>query len=121
MEEVAKLRNVSYMPRMMCERHKQQGVTRGCAEFSCKKRPLMCEKCFEEDGHREHHQWVLDLETFLNQFTTRLQSVTGDNRTQLLKFLSTDDNVTLFKFLNDSHRHLQKVQDNIDAQKISIA
>lgn len=54
MEELLRLKESSFLPKLKCPQHDSHLITKGCTDLSCSKKTLLCDICQREDPHREH-------------------------------------------------------------------
>ncbi|CAD8144538.1 unnamed protein product [Paramecium octaurelia] len=107
---------------LRCKDHKQGLIIKGCADRNCKrKKILLCQQCLNEDAHMEHNTNVLGIKQFLAEFSQSIYQATQQNKTQLEQFLNNDENLKVYKYIQDNKHHLKKVKDNIDSQKTLVA
>ncbi|CAD8059415.1 unnamed protein product [Paramecium sonneborni] len=107
---------------LRCKDHKQGLIIKGCVEKNCKrKKILLCQFCINEDAHMEHNNNVLGIKQFIAEFSQSIYQATQLNKTQLEQFLSNDENLKVYKYIQDNKHHLKKVKDNIDTQKTLVA
>ncbi|CAD8056474.1 unnamed protein product [Paramecium sonneborni] len=107
---------------LRCKDHKQGLIVKGCVEKNCKrKKILLCQQCMNEDAHMEHNNNVLGIKQFIAEFSQSIYQATQQNKTQLEQFLNNDDNLKVYKYIQDNKHHLKKVKDNIDTQKTLVA
>ncbi|CAD8047916.1 unnamed protein product [Paramecium primaurelia] len=107
---------------LRCKDHKQGLIVKGCVEKNCKrKKILLCQQCLNEDAHMEHNNNVIGIKQFIAEFSQSIYQATQQNKTSLEQFLNNDENLKVYKYIQDNKHHLKKVKDNIDTQKTLVA
>lgn len=105
MEDLKRTLGIFY-PEIFCTQHNQP-ITKGCAEFSCRRLSLMCQVC------NSHEHPVVDFQTFCQNFCKQLETYANLNRDAGKVFLR--ENLDLFRAIHNQQQHIDKFKDNINA------
>ncbi|KRX02555.1 WD40-repeat-containing domain [Pseudocohnilembus persalinus] len=122
MESQYNIENNGLIPKvsLTCPVHTLEKATNICCETSCQKNAIMCQQC--KDAHaQEHAKYIKPIEKFISQATTDVENHAKKNKEFLNEIFQNQEYQQLFRYIQDSEQHLNKVENHITGQKVLIS